>query len=104
MSFSSGVKDELSRHQTLARHCQIAEIAAIISMCGGVSISALNSLAAFRIRIASSWFNTATVYVRLPFENVPCLIETSTSILNAFFNNVKYFLATYTFSVWIFKL
>ena len=29
MSFSSGVKDELSRHQTLARHCQIAEIAAI---------------------------------------------------------------------------
>ena len=32
-------KDELSRHQTLARHCQIAEIAAIISMCGGVSIS-----------------------------------------------------------------
>ena len=39
MSFSSGVKDELSRHQTLARHCQIAEIAAIISMCGGVSIS-----------------------------------------------------------------
>ena len=39
MSFSSGVKEELSRHQTMARHCQIAEIAAIISMCGGVSIS-----------------------------------------------------------------
>ena len=44
MSFSSGVKDELSRHQTLARHCQIAEIAAIISMCGGVSISEKESL------------------------------------------------------------
>ena len=60
-----------------------------IENCSSISISALNSLAAFRIRIASSWFNTATVYVRLPFENVPCLIETSTSILNAFFNKVN---------------
>ncbi|MDY3919495.1 MAG: DNA-binding protein WhiA [Candidatus Limivivens sp.] len=39
MSFSSEVKEELSRHISPARHCQIAEIAAIISMCGGVSIS-----------------------------------------------------------------
>ncbi|MBQ4530294.1 MAG: DNA-binding protein WhiA [Lachnospiraceae bacterium] len=34
MSFSSQVKDELSRQVSMARHCQIAEIAAIISMCG----------------------------------------------------------------------
>ena len=34
MSFSSQVKDELSRQFSPARHCQIAEIAAIISMCG----------------------------------------------------------------------
>ena len=39
MSFSSEVKDELSRQLSTARHCQIAEISAIISMCGGVSIS-----------------------------------------------------------------
>lgn len=39
MSFSSDVKGELSRHVSTARHCQIAEIAAIISMCGGISIS-----------------------------------------------------------------
>ena len=39
MSFSSDVKEELSRQFPSARHCQIAEIAAIISMCGGVSIS-----------------------------------------------------------------
>lgn len=39
MSFSSDVKEELSRQITNARHCQIAEIAAIISMCGGISIS-----------------------------------------------------------------
>lgn len=40
MSFSSLVKDELSRQSTNARHCQIAEIAAIISLCGRIQISA----------------------------------------------------------------
>lgn len=39
MSFSSQVKEELSRQFSKARHCQIAEIAAIISMCGGIKIS-----------------------------------------------------------------
>lgn len=39
MSFSSQVKDELSRQVSKARHCQIAEIAAIISLCGKVQIS-----------------------------------------------------------------
>ncbi|MDO5423695.1 MAG: DNA-binding protein WhiA [Eubacteriales bacterium] len=39
MSFSSEVKEELSRQVSPARHCQIAEISAIISMCGGVVIS-----------------------------------------------------------------
>lgn len=38
MSFSSDVKDELSRQFSSARHCQIAEVAAIISLCGKVSI------------------------------------------------------------------
>lgn len=36
MSFSSQVKDELSKRTGAARHCQIAEIAAIFSMCGRV--------------------------------------------------------------------
>lgn len=40
MSFSSKVKDELSRQSTSARHCQIAEVSAIISMCGRIQISA----------------------------------------------------------------
>jgi len=34
MSFSSEVKSELSKHVSSARHCQIAEIAAITAMCG----------------------------------------------------------------------
>ena len=39
MSFSSRVKEELSRQLSTARHCQIAEIAAIISLCGRIQIS-----------------------------------------------------------------
>jgi len=37
---SSNVKDELSRQMPGARHCQIAETAAILSLCGRVKISA----------------------------------------------------------------
>ncbi|MFA9376778.1 MAG: DNA-binding protein WhiA [Lachnotalea sp.] len=39
MSFSSNVKDELSRQISHRRHCQIAEIAAIISLCGKIIIT-----------------------------------------------------------------
>lgn len=38
MSFSSRVKEELSRQISPARHCQIAEIAAILSLCGRIHI------------------------------------------------------------------
>lgn len=38
MSFSGNVKEELSRQLSSARHCQIAETAAIISICGSVLI------------------------------------------------------------------
>ena len=39
MSFSSQIKEELSRQVAPARHCQIAEIAAILSLCGRIQIS-----------------------------------------------------------------
>ena len=39
MTFSGQVKNELSLHMSSARHCQIAEIAAIVTMCGGICIS-----------------------------------------------------------------
>ena len=48
MSFSSEVKEELSRKVPKARHCQAAELAAIISMCGGVMIAGDGS---FRMKI-----------------------------------------------------
>ena len=34
MSFSSDVKEELAKHISTARHCQIAELAAILNFCG----------------------------------------------------------------------
>ena len=37
MSFSSNVKSELSHHFGEGRHCDIAEIAAIVNMCGYIS-------------------------------------------------------------------
>ncbi len=39
MSFSAGVKQELARMVPEARHCQIAELSAILSICCRVSIS-----------------------------------------------------------------
>lgn len=39
MSFSSRVKDELSRQISPARHCEIAETAAILSLCGKVLVA-----------------------------------------------------------------
>ena len=38
MSFSGEIKDELSKIVSESRHCQIAELASIISMCGAVVI------------------------------------------------------------------
>lgn len=40
MSFSGNIKDELSLMMSESRHCQIAELASIISMCGAVAIDA----------------------------------------------------------------
>ena len=36
MSFSGNVKDELAGHVNMARHCQIAELAAIFQFCAGI--------------------------------------------------------------------
>lgn len=62
MSFSSDVKDELSRQISLGRHCQIAEIAAIISLCGRVLISADEK---YRIRIHTENVAVARKYFTL---------------------------------------
>ncbi|MGO5051627.1 DNA-binding protein WhiA [Lachnospiraceae bacterium LCP25S3_G4] len=48
MSFSGNIKEELSTHIAKSRHCQIAEIAAITSMCGHVLIT---SSGTYRVKI-----------------------------------------------------
>lgn len=62
MSFSSSVKDELSRQMPGARHCQIAETAAILSLCGRVKISASDH---FRIEIHTENVAVARKYFTL---------------------------------------
>ncbi len=43
MSFSSGIKEELSRHLGNARHCRIAEIAAIINISGQIEFNEVSN-------------------------------------------------------------
>lgn len=50
MSFSGNVKEELSRQWNTARHCQIAELTALISMCGSIVI---NSYGRYSVKIHS---------------------------------------------------
>lgn len=56
MSFSSDVKDELATHISNAQHCRIAEIAAIISMCGSVAINIENK---YSVRVRTETEATA---------------------------------------------
>lgn len=62
MSFSSNVKEELSHQMSEARHCQIAEIAAIISLCGRVQISERNR---YCIKIHTENLSVARKYFTL---------------------------------------
>lgn len=59
MSFSKEVKEELSKQKSNARHCQIAEIAAIISFCGCISI---NSQDQYFIKIHTENLTVARKY------------------------------------------
>ena len=52
MSFSARVKEELSHQLSKARHCQIAELAAILSLCGKIHIDEEDH---FSIRIPVSY-------------------------------------------------
>ncbi len=61
MSFSSEVKEELSRQMSPARHCRLAEIMAIIHTCGKITISADNLYSVIvyteNIAVARKYYN-----------------------------------------------
>ncbi len=62
ISFSGKIKKELARHWTDDRECQIAEIAAIVSMCGKVSI---DSREQYSVRVRTENFSVARKYFTL---------------------------------------
>ena len=64
MSFSGEVKEDLSQKVSTARHCQIAELAAIMGMCGGVVITSGDR---YRVKIrpiTCLWRENALHYCR----------------------------------------
>ena len=62
MSFSAVVKDELSKQLSSGRHCQIAEIAAILSMCGKVVFDEYDNVS---VKIHSESISVARKYFTL---------------------------------------
>ena len=62
MSFSARVKEELSHQISKARHCQIAELAAILSLCGRIHIDEEEQ---FSIRIHTENVAVARKYFTL---------------------------------------
>lgn len=71
MSFSMEVKEELSKHISPARHCQIAEIAAIFSLCGRIII---NDKDQYMVKINTENLGVARKYlslVRKTFNTIP---------------------------------
>ena len=62
LSFSGKTKEELSNHWSSARHCQIAEVAAIISMCGKVSI---DSRERYSVKVRTENVSVARKYFTL---------------------------------------
>ncbi|MBE5880681.1 MAG: DNA-binding protein WhiA [Lachnospiraceae bacterium] len=62
LTFSGEVKEELSKNQTEKEHCYIAEIAAIISMCGKVTI---DSRERYSIKVRTENVSVARKYFTL---------------------------------------
>jgi len=62
LTFSGQIKEELAKHWSEARHCQIAEIAAIISMCGRVTI---DSRERYAIKVKTENLSVARKYFTL---------------------------------------
>ena len=71
MSFSSQIKDELSRQISPARHCQIAEIAAILGFCGHIHMDEENC---FSIRIHTENVSVARKYFTLLKKAFNCVL------------------------------
>ena len=75
MSFSVKVKNELANHISNATHCRIAELAALISMCGSVMIDENNN---YKIRIKTETQPTAEKIKKLLWKTFKVDVDIST--------------------------
>lgn len=75
MSFSIKVKNELANHISNATHCRIAELAALISMCGSVIIDENNN---YKIRIKTETQPTAEKIKKLLWKTFKVDVDIST--------------------------
>lgn len=75
MSFSIKVKNELANHISDATHCRIAELAALISMCGSVIIDENNN---YKIRIKTETQPTAEKIKKLLWKTFKVDVDIST--------------------------
>ena len=90
MSFSRKVKEELANNISNAQHCRIAEIAAIISMCGSVIIDENEK---YSVRIKTETEATAIKYRELLWKT----FRIKTEIVkrsNAYSKNVQTYIIT----------
>lgn len=62
LTFSGKVKEELSRNWNESTHCQIAEISAIVTMCGKVAI---NSREQYSVKVRTENISVARKYFTL---------------------------------------
>lgn len=62
LTFSGKVKEELSRNWNESKHCQIAEVSAIISMCGKVTI---DSREQYAVKVRTENISVARKYFTL---------------------------------------
>lgn len=89
MSFSGMVKEELSMQKSRARHCQIAELSAIISMCGNVIIDSRDN---YRLKICTE--NIAVVRKSFTLIRKAFNIRTDIAVrTNRGNGNISYLLA-----------
>ena len=75
MSFAIKVKNELANHISNATHCRIAELAALISMCGSVMIDENNN---YKIRIKTETQPTAEKIKKLLWKTFKVDVDIST--------------------------
>lgn len=86
LTFSGKIKEELARHKSSKSHCQIAEIAAIVSMCGRVLIDSRDR---YSIKVRTENISVARKYFTL-LEKTFNIIAESFVTRNRTNGNISY--------------